>query len=191
MRKRLTGAVVLAILSTGIAWAQAPQQQPAQGSTQWRMRSPNRSDLKGNNAQEPVAVQKPAERATQQQSPFDDPRVQGAIESLKAFTQALTAEQKPAEPTAQPQSAFDNPVVKAQVESLKAMTQGLAAGDQQAREANACTGPDDSPVALNTEIFFDGRSYRCVEVFEPNSAPGMANAPLKKRSVGLVRVQAQ
>ena len=29
-------------------------------------------------------------------------------------------------------------------------------------------------VALNEEIFFDGRAYRCVEVFGPNEAPRMA-----------------
>jgi hypothetical protein len=61
----------------------------------------------------------------------------------------------------------------------------------ETREAATCAGPDDSRVPLNAEIFFDGRVYRCVEVFERNDAPGMANAPLKQRNVGLVRTQAQ
>ena len=59
-----------------------------------------------------------------------------------------------------------------------------------AGEANTCAGPDNAEVALNAEIFFDGRLYRCVEIFEPNDAPGMANAPLKRRNAGLARVQA-
>jgi hypothetical protein len=189
MRKRLTSAVVVAMLSIGIVSAQVPQQQAAQDSTQWRLRSLNRGLLKDANVQEPVEVQKPVERASQQQSAFDDPRVKASVEFLEAFTQGVVAEQKTVERTAQQQSSFDDPLVKAAVESLKAMTQGLAAKGQQAREANTCPGPGDSRVALNTEILFDGRLYWCVEVFEPNDAPGMANAPLKRRNAGLVRVQ--
>lgn len=149
----------------------------------------NRGVLKGYNVQKPFEVREPVERASQQQSTFDDPRVKAAVEALKAMTQGVAAEQKPVERTSQQQSAFDDPLVKAAVESMKAMTQGLDAKGQQAREANTCAGPGDSRVALNTEIFFDGRLYRCVEVFEPNDSPGMANAPLKRRNAALVRAQ--
>lgn len=77
----------------------------------------------------------------------------------------------------------DDRVIQAQTELMQALL-----ARQEADRAVSCAGPGNAPVALNAEIFFDGRAYRCVDVFGPNEAPGMANAPLKKRTVGLVRV---
>ena len=75
-------------------------------------------------------------------------------------------------------------------ERLLALMRELLARQETERAQRTCVGPGNAPVALNAEIFFDGRAYRCVEVFGPNEAPGMANAPLTKRTVGLVRVGA-
>lgn len=79
-----------------------------------------------------------------------------------------------------------DPVVQAQLDLMRA----LMARQEAERAQRTCAGPGNVPVALNAEIFFDGRAYRCVEVFGPNEAPEMANAPLKKRTVGLVLVGA-
>lgn len=79
-----------------------------------------------------------------------------------------------------------DPVVQTQAELMRA----LLARQEAQRQSTSCAGPDNASVALNAEIFFDGRAYRCVEVFGPNEAPGMANAPLKRRTLGLVRVGA-
>ena len=82
-----------------------------------------------------------------------------------------------------------DPVVQAQIELMRALVARQQAERAQ-QESRTCAGPGNAPVALNAEIFFDGRAYRCVEVFGPNEAPGMANAPLKQRTVGLVLVGA-
>ncbi len=78
------------------------------------------------------------------------------------------------------------PLAQTQLDLMRA----LLARQEAERAQRTCAGPGNAPVALNAEIFFDGRQYRCVEVFGPNEAPGMADAPLKRRTVGLVRVAA-
>ena len=67
--------------------------------------------------------------------------------------------------------------------------QALQEAERLRRQSDMCAGPGNSSVALNEEIFFDGRAYRCVEVFGPNEAPGMANGPLKRRSLGFIRAK--
>jgi len=85
---------------------------------------------------------------------------------------------------------MSDPVIKKQLELAQAMAEAAEVARAKQREANTCAVPDGTRAALNAEVFFDGRLYRCVEVFELNDAPGMANAPLKRRNAGLVRVQA-
>ena len=82
-----------------------------------------------------------------------------------------------------------DPAVQAQVELMRALLARQEAERAQ-RQSVTCAGPGNAPVPLNAELFFDGRVYRCVEVFGPNETPGMANAPLKMRTAGLVRVGA-
>jgi hypothetical protein len=81
---------------------------------------------------------------------------------------------------------MDDPLFRKQVELTQVATEESRA---RQRETNTCAVPDGTRIDLNAEIFFDGRRYRCVEIFEMNDAPGMANAPLKRRNAGLVRVQ--
>ena len=88
------------------------------------------------------------------------------------------------------QQIMADPVIRKHLELAQAMAEAAEVARAKQREANTCAGPDGTRVALNADIFFDGRLYRCVEIFEPNDAPGMANAPLKRRNAGLVRVQA-
>lgn len=133
MRNRLIGTVVLALLSVGTVWAQAPQPTPQQQDADGKAREESRTRL---------------------------------------FR------------------LMNDPVIKKQLELSQAMAEAAEASRAKRREANTCAVPDGTRAELNAEIFFDGRLYRCVEIFETNDAPGMANAPLKRRNAGLVRVQA-
>jgi hypothetical protein len=83
-----------------------------------------------------------------------------------------------------PGRLVNDPVIKKQVEPAEAAEASRA----RQREANTCAVPDGTRVELNTEVVFDGRLYRCVEGFETNNAPAMANARLKRRDAGLVCV---
>jgi len=92
-------------------------------------------------------------------------------------------------PLGRTRELLNDKVLQKQVELLRAMVEAREADRAKQRDANTCAGPGNTRVALNGDLFFDGRLYRCVEVFEPNDAPGMASGPLKRRGAGLVPVQ--
>ena len=76
-----------------------------------------------------------------------------------------------------------DPATLSALESMRLLVEQTDAAKRE-REGAMCAGPGNQQVPLNAIDVFDGRTYRCVEVFEPDPArPGA----LKKRSVGLIR----
>ena len=122
-------------------------------------------------------------------------RLVSAVALVLLFATAIGA-QAPQQPPPQPQVTqevvtspeerarrrqllLNDPMIKEALARMGAMVESAEASRARQREANTCAVPDGTRAELNDEIFFDGRLYRCVEVFEVNDAPGMANTPLR------------
>ena len=69
------------------------------------------------------------------------------------------------------------------LEWMRASVERMEAARRQ-RESEGCVSSGGEQVRVGAVTVFDGRTYRCVEVFEPDAAGGA----LSKRGVGLVRV---
>jgi hypothetical protein len=62
--------------------------------------------------------------------------------------------------------------------------------ERRTEERSACDLPDGTRHPLTTVVSYEGQSYRCVEVFTPNTPGPLENQTLTVRIAGWIKVQA-